>query len=324
MIIENMRENSHKLLVFIQLGGLIALGLILFVSAIAIVSPQYRTSLRGRAAPNSTLAFVPSSKTATVGTQFPLVATITRGTNQPSAAELHISFDNTKLRLDSIMASTVFTQVLTAAAIDNTAGTGSIVVGIPPPAPSPTPAPGNLPVASFTFTALASSTTPVSVIFTTQTKAAGIGETANILTGMTPATVTIGGSGNVPTSTPTPPTITPVSTCVCKTDNSCDTTCIFDKIPGIATYRSPILCNLNATIFSSAPTSTNKNNWCKTSPLRTRGDADLNNAVDNTDYLYYVQAVNGGKIPPSVNPDFNGDGEVGTSDRQIVVTTLGQ
>jgi hypothetical protein len=41
------------------------------------------------------------------------------------------------------------------------------------------------------------------------------------------------------------------------------------------------------------------------------------------DYFYYVGAVNGGRIPPSVNPDFNGDGEVGTSDRVIIIRSLG-
>ena len=41
-----------------------------------------------------------------------------------------------------------------------------------------------------------------------------------------------------------------------------------------------------------------------------------------TDYLYYVAAVNGGKIPATVNPDSNGDGEVGSSDRAIIIKTL--
>jgi hypothetical protein len=40
------------------------------------------------------------------------------------------------------------------------------------------------------------------------------------------------------------------------------------------------------------------------------------------DYYYLVLALNGGKIPPSVNLDFNGDGQIGLSDRAIIVKTL--
>ena len=44
--------------------------------------------------------------------------------------------------------------------------------------------------------------------------------------------------------------------------------------------------------------------------------------VDNTDYLYYVTAVNGGKIPPNINLDFDGDGAVGVTDRTIILKKL--
>jgi hypothetical protein len=55
---------------------------------------------------------------------------------------------------------------------------------------------------------------------------------------------------------------------------------------------------------------------------RADGDADGDKDVDMSDYYYYVSAANGGKIPAWVNPDFNGDGEVGLADRIIVVRTL--
>jgi hypothetical protein len=41
-----------------------------------------------------------------------------------------------------------------------------------------------------------------------------------------------------------------------------------------------------------------------------------------TDYYYFVSAINGGKIPPSVNVDFDGDGMVSTYDRPIIIRSL--
>ncbi|PIV09095.1 hypothetical protein COS31_02000 [Candidatus Roizmanbacteria bacterium CG02_land_8_20_14_3_00_36_15] len=58
--------------------------------------------------------------------------------------------------------------------------------------------------------------------------------------------------------------------------------------------------------------------------LHSKGDADGNGIINTTDYFYYVAAVMGGKIPATVNPDFNDDGEVGASDRAIIIETLNQ
>lgn len=126
---------------------------------------------------------------------------------------------------------------------------------------------------------------------------------------------------STPTAGPSPtPTPTPNPACLCKADNSCDATCVFDKYSDI-TYTDPIKCNLSAGLFATAPASLQTNNWCKMT-LRTKGDADGNAVVDNLDYFYYVGAVNGSKIPPTVNPDFNGDGEVGISDRAIIIKSI--
>ena len=57
-------------------------------------------------------------------------------------------------------------------------------------------------------------------------------------------------------------------------------------------------------------------------PKKTQGDANCDGQVDSIDYFYYVAAVNGGQVPPAVNPDFNGDGEVGLSDRTIIINSL--
>lgn len=143
---------------------------------------------------------------------------------------------------------------------------------------------------------------------------------------------------STPTRTPTPPTNVPTATvtptgtqlgCLCN-NNACTSQCTFNKrttLPSGVSYANPIGCNLSSALFNATPDANGKNAWC-TRPSRTMGDADGNGVVDRIDYLYYVQAVNGGQIPftssVNVNPDFNGDGEVGVSDRAIVVVDLGQ
>ena len=78
---------------------------------------------------------------------------------------------------------------------------------------------------------------------------------------------------------------------------------------------------LVANVFSNAsiPTPTPTQPSCS---LKSQGDANCDGVVNMIDYFYLVRALNGGKIPSSVNPDFNGDGEIGLSDRSIIVKTL--
>jgi hypothetical protein len=137
--------------------------------------------------------------------------------------------------------------------------------------------------------------------------------------------VVIGVVGSVfPTSTPKPQTAntnTVVSNCLCNTDGTCAAVCTFDKFAAPVTYIDPIKCSLSDSFFATIPSTANKTSWCQITK-RTKGDADGSGIVNNTDYFYYVAAVNGGKIPATVNPDFNGDGEVGASDRVIIVASL--
>ncbi len=128
-----------------------------------------------------------------------------------------------------------------------------------------------------------------------------------------------------PTTTPSSPTTTiPTPTislgCQCISD-VCLTDCLFDYNDQVISYIKPPKCSLSANLFSTPPTSEEKQGWCKT--LRVKGDADGNGVVDNVDYLYYVAVVFGGKIPAQVNPDFNGDGNVGRLDLDIYRLTMG-
>ena len=124
-----------------------------------------------------------------------------------------------------------------------------------------------------------------------------------------------------PTATPVPPTATPVPGCLCSTNGVCAAVCSFDKFDPPVTYTDPIKCNLSTSLFATDPSEDNKTSWCQATK-RTKGDADGNGVVNNADYFYYVAAVNGGKIPATVNPDFNGDGEVGAADRTIIIKSL--
>jgi hypothetical protein len=133
--------------------------------------------------------------------------------------------------------------------------------------------------------------------------------------------ISSGCGGCVANLTVSPPP-TPNPNCTCQDDGTCSTNfCTFDKFDSPITYNNPIKCVLADSLFPSPPTSANKISWCQAGK-RTKGDADGNGVVDTTDYFYYVAAVNGGKIPTTVNPDFNGDGEVGAADRAIVIKSL--
>lgn len=123
---------------------------------------------------------------------------------------------------------------------------------------------------------------------------------------------------------PTSPTNTPVPTqsagCVCQSDGTCASSCpVYQSanrlsVSGID-YASPYKCTLNQTNqWLSAPTVDNKNSFC-TRVLRTKGDANGTDGVDELiDFGYYFRAVIGAKLPPGVNPDFDGDGVISNDD----------
>lgn len=140
-----------------------------------------------------------------------------------------------------------------------------------------------------------------------------------------------GGGGNNPTVTPIPtvtpggPTPTPNPLCKCNAVLKCTPQCQFNKfttseVPGIS-YGNPIKCGLPNGRFQSIPTADQKNDWCR-SEMRTKGDADGNGNATLKDYFYYVAAIHGDKIPPTVNPDFDGDNTINGKDRAIIIKSL--
>ncbi|QQR78817.1 MAG: hypothetical protein IPJ68_00860 [Candidatus Moraniibacteriota bacterium] len=148
-----------------------------------------------QAAANSTLLFNPASVSVAGDQQFSLDARINPGTNAVSAVELHVTYDQTKFRLDSITASSPFTLELAAASINNTNGTASIALAVPLTSPSVTT---TSTIATFSFHSLAS-VTGSSIAFTAASIASADGESGNAIITRTPATVTV--DGTAPTIT---------------------------------------------------------------------------------------------------------------------------
>lgn len=181
------------------------IGLILVVVLLLIAIPATiylagkNQELRQRAAPATTLSFSPAVVSKNVGDIFSMDVSIDTGPNQVVAAELHVTFDPSKLEAQTITNGSLFPSILASGIVDR--GTASITVG----AQSATkPVTGTGQAATIKFKALDKTDTPVQVRLAPNTFVGGLGEgSTNVLTGSTPASVTVGGTG-APSASPTP------------------------------------------------------------------------------------------------------------------------
>ncbi len=157
--------------------------------------------LRKRAAPATSLSLTPSSINKKVGDVFSVEVTIDTGPNQVVAAELHLVFDPTKLEAQTITNGSLFPNILASGIVDR--GTASITVGA---ASATKPVTGTGATAVVKFKALDKTDAPISIRFAANTFVGSLGEGSNnVLTGTTPASVTItgtGGIGGAPIATP--------------------------------------------------------------------------------------------------------------------------
>ncbi len=149
--------------------------------------------LRKRAAPATSLSLTPSSINKKVGDVFSVEATIDTGPNQVVAAEIHLVFDPTKLEAQTITNGSLFPNILASGIVDR--GTASITVGA---ANAVKPVTGAGATAVVKFKALDKTDAPVSIRFAANTFVGSLGEGSNnVLTGTTPASVTITGTGGI-------------------------------------------------------------------------------------------------------------------------------
>lgn len=195
-------------------------GLVLLLVSIplGVFLVSQRQGLPGKAVPATTLSLYPTAVTKETNQIFILEVKINTGENQVTAAELHLSFDSSKLEGQSISEGTFLPVKLVPGSINQATGKASITLGSQPAEPKR----GQGTLAFITFkTKTVPGTTQVS--FDSTTQVAGVGEAGNVLTGTSPASITIAG-GNItptptqgPTATPTirpsvTPTVSPTAT----------------------------------------------------------------------------------------------------------------
>lgn len=156
-----------------------------FLLGVVLTAVQEPQELRRRAAPATTLSFSPSSVSVRPGDTFALAVRVDTGDNTISAADIRLSFDQTKLAAEEMVASDFLPVVLVAGS--TSPGKATIVLGSQPTSPKK----GSGTLATVKFRATALPTTNTTVNFADGTQVAGLGEQGNVLTGKTLATVTI-------------------------------------------------------------------------------------------------------------------------------------
>jgi hypothetical protein len=164
-----------------------------------------QTDFREKAAPSSTLTLSPNKSTPSVDETFTVSANINTGSNQVVAVEIHATFDETKVEAIGASNSTFFVNPKNIGpSIDNNNGTLTYTVYTDP---GSAPRQGQGTVAVLTFKAKSAGNTTIALSSDTLVGAnssSGTGDLgANVLTGSTPAVLTIQGSTQA-TSTPTP------------------------------------------------------------------------------------------------------------------------
>lgn len=165
----------------------IVLPAIIFGIAILFISTFM---FKAQASPASSISLEPATTTVAKDQTFSLDAKINPGTNQVTAVEMHLTFDANKFQISDISPSSVFSSVLQAGQYYNSAGTATVIVGIPAANP-PRPVVSDSTVATITFRTIGQSGTfPIG--FSAETKASALNETGDVIIRRTPAQITIG------------------------------------------------------------------------------------------------------------------------------------
>ncbi len=187
---------------------------------------QRQQEIRSRAEPATTLNFEPLTKTVAINETFTINVAMNTGANSVSTAEIHLTFDPTKLEATQIAAGSFMPHAIVESTPDNTAGRAFIAVDTlsagagGDSVPFTKKSDGPQPVAAITFRAKAETgSTPTQVGFGQETKAFGetsgsLEPTSVIITSSltNTARVTIGAAGATPTPTTGAGTPTPTPT----------------------------------------------------------------------------------------------------------------
>lgn len=182
--------------------------LLLGILPLGIFLVGQRQEIRKKAAPATTLSITPPTIAKKINDTFSMEIVIDTGENQVVAAELHITFDPTKLEAQTITNGSLFSNILTSGTVEP--GAASITVGA---ADAKQPIRGTGTVAVLKFKALAKTDSPTAVKLSSNTFVGGLGEgAANVLVGTTPATVTITEDLSQTTPLPTPQPTTVLTT----------------------------------------------------------------------------------------------------------------
>jgi len=175
-------------------------GILLIAIPLAVYVVGKNTELRKRAAPATTLTFSPSQETVQINQTFPLEIKINTADNQVATIQLQAVFDPTKFQAIDITNGDLAPTIRVSGKVDDT-GTATITVG----AKDEThPITGIGTVAVLTLKAISATATPATIQFSpapnTFINALGEGE-SNVLTGSTPANITITNIDNSTTQT---------------------------------------------------------------------------------------------------------------------------
>ncbi|MEK7533605.1 MAG: cohesin domain-containing protein [Patescibacteria group bacterium] len=225
---------------------IIVVSLILFLAIPATVFVSMRNQeLRKKAAPATTLTLTPTTITKTVNEEFTLEARMDTAANQIVAVELNITFDPAKLEAEWIHNGTMFPNILSSGTVGN--GTASIALGA---TNTTTPITGTGTVATIKFKALAATSAPIAVRFSSDTFVGALNEgSTNALTSSVPSTITITGAEG---ATPTPTTAAGITPTITLTPTLTPTEAASDSASTSAvTILSPIK---NSSVITTQPT----------------------------------------------------------------------
>lgn len=204
-----MNLNGKKLFLI----GFIVVLLVGIPLTIYVLQQQTNTQQHAQASTN--LAFTPDSSAASpisknVGDSIPLQVSVDPGKNLVSFVKIEIQYDPTVLATASANAFQANTNAFPSVLEGPIYSPGKIAVTLSV-GPDPTKAiQQKVTAATITFTALKATPpgTPTLVSYTSNTQVLSIGSSdqasENVLSSATPATITIGGSSNIPSGTPTP------------------------------------------------------------------------------------------------------------------------